>query len=290
MKQDLEKAENAYLSSFTSKKSKTLPPGAIGLQPHGDPNGKNDYQKRSVMPTAKTKRIKEIWHQQRFVSLITITWVKTSKNDSVKGLPRLTDNGRKPSVLHLKPFGCLAYAGVLKNKLGKIRYACENRNYDGYAQRTKGYRIWLIDENKLVETINVLAASIARFIQLQRHAATLCQFLIFRVFKSFSTSSIHLVGGLHLDRDPIGFLNVHGQVSHSTTDTDRRRTVRSVQTHPYATEGSSWDPPRTVGSLVVIASDSRPNGLGSMPDDTKYPPSTHGVRASSISGPERLVG
>ncbi|GFX16103.1 retrovirus-related Pol polyprotein from transposon RE1 [Trichonephila clavipes] len=25
----------------------------------------------------------------------------------------------------------------------------------GYAQRTKGYRIWLIDENKLVETINV---------------------------------------------------------------------------------------------------------------------------------------
>ncbi|GFU87315.1 retrovirus-related Pol polyprotein from transposon RE1 [Trichonephila clavipes] len=31
----------------------------------------------------------------------------------------------------------------------------KNGNYDGYAQRTKGYRIWLIDENKLVETINV---------------------------------------------------------------------------------------------------------------------------------------
>ncbi|GFW65143.1 retrovirus-related Pol polyprotein from transposon TNT 1-94 [Trichonephila clavipes] len=45
MKQDLEKAENAYLSSFTSKKSKTLP-GATAAT-HGDPNGKNDYQKRS---------------------------------------------------------------------------------------------------------------------------------------------------------------------------------------------------------------------------------------------------
>ncbi|GFT35402.1 retrovirus-related Pol polyprotein from transposon TNT 1-94 [Trichonephila clavipes] len=45
MKQDLEKAENAYLSSFTSKKSKTLP-GATATA-HGDPNGKNDYQKRS---------------------------------------------------------------------------------------------------------------------------------------------------------------------------------------------------------------------------------------------------
>ncbi|GFV07776.1 hypothetical protein TNCV_4356881, partial [Trichonephila clavipes] len=34
MKQDLEKAENAYLSSFTSKKSKTLP-GATAAA-HGD--------------------------------------------------------------------------------------------------------------------------------------------------------------------------------------------------------------------------------------------------------------
>ncbi|GFV46413.1 uncharacterized protein TNCV_3233021 [Trichonephila clavipes] len=31
-----------------------------------------------------------------------------------------------------------------------------------------------------------------------------------------------------------------------------------------------------VGSLVVRASDSRPEGLGSMPDATKHPPSTHG--------------
>ncbi|GFU86079.1 retrovirus-related Pol polyprotein from transposon TNT 1-94 [Trichonephila clavipes] len=45
MKQDLEKAENAYLSSFTSNKSKTLP-GATAAA-HGDPNGKNDYQKKS---------------------------------------------------------------------------------------------------------------------------------------------------------------------------------------------------------------------------------------------------
>ncbi|GFY25045.1 retrovirus-related Pol polyprotein from transposon TNT 1-94 [Trichonephila clavipes] len=62
MKQDLEKAENAYLGSFTLKKSKTLP-GATAAA-HGNPNGKNDYQKEKC------------------------------KNDSVKGLPRLTDNGK----------------------------------------------------------------------------------------------------------------------------------------------------------------------------------------------------
>ncbi|GFT08514.1 hypothetical protein TNCV_5024171 [Trichonephila clavipes] len=37
-----------------------------------------------------------------------------------------------------------------------------------------------------------------------------------------------------------------------------------------------------VGSLVVGAPDSRPEGLGSIPDATKYPPGTHGVVSPSI--------
>ncbi|GFY16425.1 retrovirus-related Pol polyprotein from transposon RE1 [Trichonephila clavipes] len=170
MKQDLEKAENAYLSSFTSKKSKTLP-GATAAA-HGDPNGKNDYQKKGGKPdhyiipkskeisffrdvTAKTENGSiEIWHQ-RFCHVNNDYLVKTSKNDSVKGLPRLTDNRRKPSVLHLKPFGCLAYAGVPKQIRKKFDMHAKMGIMMGYAQRTKGYRIWLIDENKLVETINV---------------------------------------------------------------------------------------------------------------------------------------
>ncbi|GFS92849.1 hypothetical protein TNCV_1162331 [Trichonephila clavipes] len=36
---------------------------------------------------------------------------------------------------------------------------------------------------------------------------------------------------------------------------------------------------RAVGSLVVRAPDFRPEDLGSMFNATKYPPSTHGVRA-----------
>ncbi|GFV46416.1 hypothetical protein TNCV_3233051 [Trichonephila clavipes] len=51
------------------------------------------------------------------------------------------------------------------------------------------------------------------------------------------------------------------------------------------------------GKLVAFAithpsaaSDSRPEYLGSMLDATKYPPSTHGVRARKISGSESLVG
>ncbi|GFU59149.1 hypothetical protein TNCV_4746721 [Trichonephila clavipes] len=53
-------------------------------------------------------------------------------------------------------------------------------------------------------------------------------------------------------------------------------------------------PPRPIyvttqirGSLVVRASDSRPEGLGSMPDATKHPPSTHGSRCRNCGGGDR---
>ncbi|GFU84873.1 hypothetical protein TNCV_2128141 [Trichonephila clavipes] len=50
----------------------------------------------------------------------------------------------------------------------------------------------------------------------------------------------------------------------------------SIQ-HPIQDEKSRETSPETwKRSLVVRASDSRPEGLGSMPDATKHPPSTHG--------------
>ncbi|GFW96554.1 retrovirus-related Pol polyprotein from transposon RE1 [Trichonephila clavipes] len=331
MKQDLEKAENAYLSSFTSKKSKTLPTAAA----HGDPNDKNDYQKKDgkVFNCKTIKNVKQsiktigpcyvcnkyghlkvnckekkslqkspstvnetfntefninlrfceaecslleldklvtscilfeensdkgVWvidtaatshfcnDKSLFLDLKPITNMKMSlatedKSCPVEGIgtlrfrvkykgsfheitltdvlfnPKLRRNllsgsrleskgahfvgtkdgiktllkssevphkfwgeallcftyawnrichkvgnktpfekysGRKPSVLHLKPFGCLAYAGVPKQIRKKFDMRAKMGIMMGYAQRTKGYRIWLIDENKLVETIN----------------------------------------------------------------------------------------------------------------------------------------
>ncbi|GFX78451.1 retrovirus-related Pol polyprotein from transposon TNT 1-94 [Trichonephila clavipes] len=305
MKQDLEKAENAYLSSFTSKKSKTLP-GATAAA-HGDPNGKNDYQKKGdLKPITNMKmslatedkscpvegigtlrfRVKykgsfheitltdvlfnpklrrnllsgsrleskgahfvgtkgdcissirnksDVFHTfirfqkraERFLSkkviavrtdgglefcnkdmdnfltelgikhevtnsytpemngvaerfnlttldgiktllkssevphkfwgeallCFTYAWNRICHKDSNK-TPFEKYSGRKPSVLHLIPFGCLAYAGVPKQIRKKFDMRAKMGIMMGYAQRTKGYRIWLIDENKLVETIN----------------------------------------------------------------------------------------------------------------------------------------
>ncbi|GFT18956.1 retrovirus-related Pol polyprotein from transposon TNT 1-94 [Trichonephila clavipes] len=84
----------------------------------------------------------------------TNAWNRICHKDSKK-TPFEKYSGRKPSVLHLIPFGCLAYAGVPKQIRKKFDMRAKMGIMMGYAQRTKGYRIWLIDENKLVETINV---------------------------------------------------------------------------------------------------------------------------------------
>ncbi|GFX18209.1 retrovirus-related Pol polyprotein from transposon TNT 1-94 [Trichonephila clavipes] len=84
----------------------------------------------------------------------TYAWNRICHKESNK-TPFEKYSGRKPSVLHLKPFGCLAYAGVPKQIGKKFDMRAKMGIMMGYAQRTKGYRIWLIDENKLVETINV---------------------------------------------------------------------------------------------------------------------------------------
>ncbi|GFX65309.1 retrovirus-related Pol polyprotein from transposon TNT 1-94 [Trichonephila clavipes] len=139
MKKDLEKVENAYLSSFTSKKSKTLPGATTAV--HGDPNGKNDYQKKGecdkgvwVIDTAATSHFCN--EKSLFLDLKPITNMKMSlatedkscpvegigtlifrKNDSVKGLRRLTDNGKT----HCIPCKLAKSKRVSFKKTGAVR-------------------------------------------------------------------------------------------------------------------------------------------------------------------------
>ncbi|GFW73351.1 retrovirus-related Pol polyprotein from transposon TNT 1-94 [Trichonephila clavipes] len=84
----------------------------------------------------------------------TYAWNRICHKDGNK-TPFENYSGRKSSVLHLKPFGCLANSGVPKQIRKKFDMRAKMGIMMGHAQRTKCYRIWLIDENKLVETINV---------------------------------------------------------------------------------------------------------------------------------------
>ncbi|GFX74751.1 retrovirus-related Pol polyprotein from transposon TNT 1-94 [Trichonephila clavipes] len=63
--------------------------------------------------------------------------------------------GKSSSVSHLKRFGCLVFVGVPKQLRRKLDMRAKLGIMLGCALSTKGYRIWLIEENKVVETINV---------------------------------------------------------------------------------------------------------------------------------------
>ncbi|GFW19201.1 retrovirus-related Pol polyprotein from transposon TNT 1-94 [Trichonephila clavipes] len=82
MKQDLEKAENAYLSSFTSKKSKTLP-GATAAA-HGDPNGKNDYQRRSGDKIRDASKWRDAMDKEINVMMERKVWDLVDHPDNIK--------------------------------------------------------------------------------------------------------------------------------------------------------------------------------------------------------------
>ncbi|GFU67199.1 hypothetical protein TNCV_4689311 [Trichonephila clavipes] len=69
-----------------------------------------------------------------------------------------------------------------------------------------------------------------------------------------------------------------GQITSSIQNLLSRSKPR-LHKETYLAQRVRNNPSAAMGSLVVRASDSRLEGLGSIPDATKYPPSTYGVRA-----------
>jgi len=81
-------------------------------------------------------------------------------------------SGNKPSVRHLKSFGTVCYIGIPKVKRrSKLDVKSKKGVMVGYGLKTKGYRIWLEDEGKIVETINVTFKEVVESSGLRRGAA-----------------------------------------------------------------------------------------------------------------------
>jgi len=89
-------------------------------------------------------------------------WNRTCHSGKTK-TPIELFSGNKPSVRHLKPFGVVAYVGVPKQRRVKLDNRAKKGYMVGYALSTRGYRIWLPEENKIVETINVTFNEKANF-------------------------------------------------------------------------------------------------------------------------------
>jgi hypothetical protein len=51
-------------------------------------------------------------------------------------------NGKKPSLSHLKVFGCEAYVHVPKKNMSELDKKAEKFIFIGYKYGLKGYKIW----------------------------------------------------------------------------------------------------------------------------------------------------
>nr|KYP36517.1 Retrovirus-related Pol polyprotein from transposon TNT 1-94 [Cajanus cajan] len=58
--------------------------------------------------------------------------------------------GRKPSVEHLKIFGCVCYTHVPNVKRDKIDHKCEVGIFLGYSINSKGYRVYNLETKKII--------------------------------------------------------------------------------------------------------------------------------------------
>lgn len=68
-------------------------------------------------------------------------------------IPEERWTGRSPDYSHFKSFGCVAYVHQVKEKTNS---RAAKGIFVGYAQGTRGYRVWLIDEQKVVISKDVV--------------------------------------------------------------------------------------------------------------------------------------
>jgi hypothetical protein len=65
-------------------------------------------------------------------------------------------SGRKPSIKHLRVFGCICYAQIPKEKRYKLDETSEKCIFVGYSSISKGYRLYNLKTNKIIINQDVL--------------------------------------------------------------------------------------------------------------------------------------
>ncbi|GFV89340.1 retrovirus-related Pol polyprotein from transposon TNT 1-94 [Trichonephila clavipes] len=65
------------------------------------------------------------------------------------------EGGIKPSIRHLRPFGSTLYVGTPRPLRGKLDPKAKKGILVGFALGTRGYRVWIPEDSKVIETSNV---------------------------------------------------------------------------------------------------------------------------------------
>ena len=122
-------------------------------------NGVSERKNQTVMEMAMSmlhdkKLPKVFWAEAVYTAVYLINrcptkavWNKT---------PIEAWNRRKPSVKHLRIFGCICYAQVPKEKRYKLDEASEKCIFIGYSTQSKGYKLYSLKTKKVIVSRDVL--------------------------------------------------------------------------------------------------------------------------------------
>jgi transposase InsO family protein len=122
-------------------------------------NGVSERKNQTVMEMAKSmlhekKLPKAFWAEAVYTAVYLLNRCPTKAVWNMT--PIEAWNGRKPSVTHLKVFGCICYAQVPKEKRRKLDEASEKCIFIGYSSQSKGYKVYNLKSKKVVVSRDVL--------------------------------------------------------------------------------------------------------------------------------------
>jgi hypothetical protein len=119
------------------------------------PQNNGVVERMNRMLTEKTRCMlsgvelgKELWAEVVGIACYLINRSPSSALDDKT--PQEVWTGKKPSLTHLKVFGCDAYVHVPKENRSKLDKKAEKCIFIGYKDGLKGYKIWNPETNKVV--------------------------------------------------------------------------------------------------------------------------------------------
>ncbi|KAF5759182.1 putative RNA-directed DNA polymerase [Helianthus annuus] len=108
-------------------------------------NGVAERKNRTLMELSRSMlRMKNLSHS--YWAEVVACAAYLINRAITKSIPNITPqeawSGRKPSVGHLKVFGCVAYAHVPKQNRGKLDDKVEKAIFIGYSESSKAYKLY----------------------------------------------------------------------------------------------------------------------------------------------------
>ncbi|KAJ4764255.1 polyprotein [Rhynchospora pubera] len=130
----------------------------IGFTP--EQNGVAERKNRTIVEMARTMMNEKglplsFWAEATYTAVYLLNRCPTKAVEN-KTPFEAWSGGRKPSVNHLKVFGSVCYAHVPKEMRNKLEDKGEKCVFVGYSTKSKGYRLFSLKRNKVIESRDVI--------------------------------------------------------------------------------------------------------------------------------------